>query len=73
MQDISDMSRRLSIVYVWGLLVSLFMESSILIILYFFRFLSVETYFERWILTLANIQMFSYPILDMDNVPFEGF
>ena len=67
------MSRRLSIVYVWGLLVSLFMESSILIILYFFRFLSVETYFERWILTLANIQMFSYPILDMDNVPFEGF
>ena len=73
MQNISDMSRRLSIVYVWGLLVSLFMESSILIILYFFRFLSVETYFERWILTLANIQMFSYPILDMDNVPFEGF
>ena len=73
MQNISDMSRRLSIVYVWGPLVSLFMESSILIILYFFRFLSVETYFERWILTLANIQMFSYPILDMDNVPFEGF
>ena len=37
-QHISSMSRRLSIVYVWGLLVFSCMESSILTIFYIFRF-----------------------------------
>ena len=38
MQYISGMSRRLSILYVWGLLVFSFMENSFLTILYIFHF-----------------------------------
>ena len=41
MQNISDMSRRLSIVYVWSLLVLSFMESSILATFYIFSFFLV--------------------------------
>ena len=38
MQNISDMSRRLSIVYVWSLLAFSFMESSILTVFYISNF-----------------------------------
>ena len=46
MQYISDISRRLSIVYVWGLLVFSFMESIILNIVYGFSFFLIHKFYK---------------------------
>ena len=63
MQNISDMFRRLSIVYVWSLLVFSFMESSILTIFYIFSFCLV---FKLYKSSLQILQFIS------DNLIFLG-
>ena len=59
MQHISDMSRRLNIAYVSGLLVYSFMESSILTIIYIF---SVFLDFKLHISSLEKLYIWNYTL-----------
>ena len=70
MQNISDMSRRLSIVYVWSLLVFLFMESSILT---FFSIFSFCLVFKLYNSSLQNLQFILGCLLVLGSVHIGGY
>ena len=65
MQNISDMSRRLSIVYVWSLLVFSFIESSVLTIFYIFNFCLV---FKLYKSSLQILQVISGYLIFLNSV-----
>ena len=67
---ISDMSRRLSIVYVLGLLVFSFMESSILTIMYTFSFFLV---FKLYKSSLQIIHIISDHLIFLVSINIEGY
>ena len=67
---ISDMSRRLSIVYVLGILVFSFMESSILTIMYTFSFSLV---FKLYKSSQQIIHIISDHLISLVSINIEGY
>ena len=70
MQNIWDMSRRLSIVYVWSLLVFSFMESLILTIFYIFNFCLVIKLYKS---SLQILQFISGNLVFLGSADTDGY
>ena len=70
MQNVSDMSRRLSIVYIWSLLVFSFMESSILTIFYIFSFCLVFNLYKS---SLKILQFISGHLIFLGSADIGGY
>ena len=70
MQHISDMSRELSIVSDWGLLLFSFMECSVLTIIYVFSFFLV---FKLYRFGLQIVSFISDYLVFLDSVDIKGY
>ena len=69
MQNISDMSRRLSTVYAWSFLVFLFLESSVITIFYIFSFCLV---FKLYKSSLQVLQFIFDHLMFLGSVDIGG-
>ena len=70
MQHISNISRRLNIVYVWSLLVLSFMQSFFLTIFYIFSFCLI---FKLYKFSLKILHLISENPLFLGSVNIEGY